>query len=82
MIGSPPKLPRGKKLQNAKTGGWEGITGHHLWWMTRLPKAEGVTDGFYNNWWQYIVNYDAAMQKLPPPGAKFEKAKVAMYVPD
>jgi len=77
-----PKLPRGKKLQNAKTGGWEGITGHHLWWMTRLPNAEGVTDGFYNNWWQYIVNYDAAVQKLPPPGATFEKAKVAMYAPD
>jgi hypothetical protein len=50
--------------------------------MTRLPHAEGVTDGFYNNWWQYIVNYDAAVNKLPPPGATFEKAKVAMYAPD
>jgi hypothetical protein len=77
-----PKLPRNKKLQNAKSGGWEDITGHHLWWMTRLPHAEGVTDGFYNNWWQYIVNYDAAVNKLPPPGATFEKAKVAMYAPD
>ena len=77
-----PKLPRKKKLQNAKTGGWEDIAAHHLWWMTRLPHTEGVTDGFYNNWWQYIVNYDDAVRELPPPGATFEKAKTAMYAPD
>ncbi len=74
-----PELPRKKKRLNAQTGGWEGITGHHLWWMTRLPRSPGVTDGFYNNWWQYIVNYDEAMRRLPPPGATFEKAKTAMY---
>ncbi len=74
-----PNLPRKKKLLNAETGGWKGIVGHHIWWMTHLPHAPGVTDGFYNNWWQYIVNYDEAMKRLPPPGATFEKAKVAMY---
>lgn len=74
-----PKLPRVKKLQNAKSGGWEGIIGHHQWWMTRLPRAPGITDGFYNNWWQYIVNYDDAIKKLPPPKATFQKAKTAMY---
>jgi hypothetical protein len=74
-----PNLPRDRKLQNAKTGGWEGITGHHLWWMKRLPKAAGSTDGFYNNWWQYIVNYDEAIKQLPPPGATFQKARTAMY---
>lgn len=31
------------------------------------------------DWWQYIVNYDEAVQKLAPPGATFEKAKAAMY---
>lgn len=74
-----PRLPRQKKLLNAATGGWEGIVQHHLWWMTRLPRAAGVTDGFYNNWWQYIVNYDEALRKLPPPGATFQKARHAMY---
>jgi hypothetical protein len=74
-----PRLPRHKKLLNAASGGWEGIEGHHLWWMKHLPKSPGTTDGFYNNWWQYIVNYDEAMQKLPPPGAAFQKAKTAMY---
>ena len=38
-----------------------------------------MTDGFYNNWWQYIVNYDEAMQRLPPPTATFEKAQTAKY---
>jgi hypothetical protein len=29
-------------------------------------------------WWQYVVNYDEAIQKLPPPGATFLKAARAM----
>ncbi len=74
-----PNLPRVKKLLNAKSGGWDGIINHHIWWMTRIPHNPGITNGFYNNWWEYIVNYDEAMKKLPPPGATFEKAKVAMY---
>ncbi len=74
-----PRLPRQRKLLNAATGGWDGITRHHLWWMNHLPRSAGTTDGFYNNWWQYIVNYDEAIRQLPPPNAKFEKAKTAMY---
>ena len=74
-----PVLPRKKKLLNAATGGWDGIVNHHLWWMKHLPHNPGTTDGFYNNWWQYIVNYDEAIRSLPPPGATFRKAKHAMY---
>ncbi len=74
-----PKLPRQKKLLEAVSGGWDGIVHHHLWWMTHLPHNGGTTDGFYNNWWQYIVNYDQAMRALPPPGATFKKAQTAMY---
>lgn len=76
-----PKLARKKKLLNAQSGGWDGIRNHHLWWMARLPHADGAKDGFYNNWWQYIVNYDDAVKKLPPPDASFEKARTAMYAP-
>ena len=75
-----PNLPRKKKLLNCDTGGWKGIVGHHKWWMTHIPHSPGVTDGFYNNWWEYIANYDEAIKKLPPPGATFQKAKTAMYV--
>ena len=76
---SYPELPRQKKLLNAVTGGWDGIIHHHSWWMTHIPHSPGATDGFYNNWWQYIVNYDEAIRKLPPPGATFGKARIAMY---
>ncbi len=79
---SYPKLPRQKKLLNATSGGWEGIIGHHKWWMSHLPHNSEITVGFYNNWWQYIVNYDEAIKTLPPPGATFQKAKVAMYAGD
>jgi hypothetical protein len=75
-----PNLPRRKRLLNAKSGGWgPGGAEHHLWWMKHLPHGPGVTDGFYNNWWEYIVNYDQAIKQLPPPDATFEKAKVARY---
>jgi len=40
---------------------------------------QAVTDGFYNNWWEYVVNYDEAVRKLPPPDATFKKARVARY---
>jgi len=76
-----PDLPRRKELLNAESGGWAGITGHHLWWMKRLPRHPGVKDGLYNNWWQYIVNYDEAVRRMPPPGATFQKARIAMYDP-
>ncbi len=76
---SYPNLPRQKKLLSAANGGWDGIVRHHLWWMRHIPHNPGVTQGFYNNWWQYIANFDEAIRKLPPPGATFEKAKVAMY---
>ena len=74
-----PRLPRVRQQLNARSGGWEGIVGHHLWWMKHLPHQAGTTDGFFNNWWEYIVNYDAALRKLPPPDATFQKADRAMY---
>lgn len=74
-----PRLPREKKLLNAVEGGWNGIVNHHRWWMRRLPHHPGVTDGFYNNWWEYIVNYDEAIRRQPPPGATFRRAEKAMY---
>jgi len=49
------------------------------WWLDHLPKNAGSTGGFYNNWWHYIVDYDAAVKELPPPEGKPLKAKTAMY---
>jgi hypothetical protein len=75
-----PRLTGAKKLLNCEA--WGGPA-YHLnymkWWLDHLPKAKGTTEGFYNNWWRYVVDYDAAVKKLPPRGGKLEKAKVAMY---
>jgi hypothetical protein len=74
-----PHLTGAKKPVSAATWGKP----HHLnfmkWWLDHLPKNTGTTDGFYNNWWRYIVDYDAAVKSLPPPDGVPSKAKVAMY---
>jgi hypothetical protein len=56
---------------------------HHLnfmkWWLDHLPKNAGATNGFHNNWWRYVVDYDAAVAGLPPPGGRLQRAAVARY---
>ena len=74
-----PRLTGAKKPVNCDTWGKP----HHLnfmrWWLNHLPKNAGVTGGFYNNWWRYVVDYDDAVKQLPPPGGQPHKAKTAMY---
>lgn len=64
-----PRFKGERKLINCEA--WGGPD-YHLnfmkWWMSRIPKAPGATDGFYNNWWQYVANYDEAVRRMPPPG--------------
>ncbi len=75
-----PRLTGKKTWINADS--WGGPN-HHLnfmrWWLRHLPQAAGQTDGFHNNWWEYVVNYDDAVKKLPPPGGKLRKANNAMW---
>jgi hypothetical protein len=49
------------------------------WWLGHLPKNAGTAGGFYNNWWRYVVDYDAAVKELPPTDGVLRKATVAMY---
>lgn len=74
-----PHLTGVKKLVNCETWGKP----HHLsfmkWWLNHLPRNAGTTDGFYNHWWRYIVDYDRAVKTLPPQGGLLTKAKTAMY---
>jgi hypothetical protein len=74
-----PHLNGAKQMVNADTWGKP----HHLnfmkWWLNHLPKNAGTTDGFYNNWWRYVADYDHAVKALPPPDGRPHKAKVAMY---
>jgi hypothetical protein len=71
----------GKKTMIDKEawGGPDYQLNYMKWYLKHLSKAPGSTDGFYNNWWQYVVNYDAAVQNLPPPDGKLEKIQTAMF---
>ncbi len=37
--------------------------GYMLWWMDKLPRYDCVdpTDGYLNNWWHYVVDYNEAV---------------------
>lgn len=39
--------------------------GYMSWWYRHIPKFEGINpaDGHLNNWWYYVVDYNAAMKK-------------------
>jgi hypothetical protein len=34
--------------------------GYLRWWYGHLPRYVGVTDGVLNNWWHYVVDFEAA----------------------
>jgi len=74
-----PNLTGLKKPVNCETWGKPYHLNFQRWWLAHLPKNPGITDGFYNNWWRYIVDYDAAVQELPPPAGQLQKLKTAMY---
>lgn len=76
---SYPNLTGKKRLVDCETWGGPDYQLNYLrWWMRRIPHAHGVTDGFYNNWWQYVANYDGAVKRLPPPGGKLAPATACM----
>lgn len=74
-----PDLTGAKKPVNADTWGKPHHLNFQRWWLGHLPRNKGVTDGFLNNWWRYIVDYDATVQAWVPPDSKPQRAKRAMY---
>lgn len=38
--------------------------GYMTWWMSHLPHFKGINkkDGHLNNWWHYVVDYNAAVK--------------------
>ncbi|RPH37068.1 hypothetical protein EHM92_03485, partial [bacterium] len=34
--------------------------GYLRWWFDHLPRYAGATGGVLNNWWHYVVDYEAA----------------------
>ena len=68
-----------KKPVNRDTWGRPHHLNYMKWWLGHLPRNAGTHQGFYNNWWRYIVDYDEAVKFLPPPGGQLHKPKRAMY---
>ena len=74
-----PHLTGRKKLVSCETWGKPYHLNFMKWWLNHLPRNPGVTEGFYNHWWRYIVDYDRTVAALPPAGGSLAKAKTAMY---
>jgi hypothetical protein len=74
-----PRLTGAKKLVNCEAwGGPDYHLNYMKWWLKHLPHAASSTEGFYDNWWQYVANYDEAVRTLPPPGGRLQPANNAM----
>lgn len=75
-----PKLTGRTTAVNCESwGGPDYHLNYMKWWFARLPNAAGVTDGFCDNWWKYVIDYDATVKAQPPPGGKPEKAAVGQF---
>lgn len=59
---SYPKMTGQKKKVDCTEWGCN-IRAHHKWWFTHFPKAPGKKNGIFNNWWKYVMDYDAAMDR-------------------
>ncbi len=54
-MAEPPNF----RTVDARDWGSGDIRLHHRWWLTRLPKAAGATNGIANNWWKYVIWVDS-----------------------
>jgi hypothetical protein len=56
----------GKETRQVNCEEWEcSHLGYMSWWYRHIPRYEGINpkDGHLNNWWHYVVDYNAAMKK-------------------
>ena len=51
----PSLTGAGRQIQCREWGGGD-MRLHHLWWLKHLPRAGGISDEVYNNWWRYVLD--------------------------
>src|SRR5262245_22740567 len=74
-----PRVAGVRRKTNCNTWGGPDFQLNYLkWWLRRLPQSHGTLDGFYANWWEYVLNYDEAVRILPPPGGRLRVANRMM----
>ena len=55
-----PNLTGAKQNFNCSRWNCNGYD-YKKWWLNHLPRATGQTDGKWNNWWRYILDYEESM---------------------
>lgn len=56
-----PKLPPTPNYKQINCNTWGcNAYGFYKWWMRHIPHQEGTTNGKENNWWKYVVDFNAA----------------------
>jgi hypothetical protein len=58
-----PNQTGARRMVDCRDWGNGDIRLHHLWWLERLPHAEGQTDGIHNTWWTYVVDPNTVRNK-------------------
>lgn len=53
-----PNLPTPPNYRTMTAQDWGNgdIRQHHKWWLRRLPRVAGTTNGIANNWWEYFID--------------------------
>jgi hypothetical protein len=53
-----PNLTGEKRKVNCSEWGGGDMRLHHIWWLSHIPKADGLdSNGMLNNWWEYFSKY-------------------------
>lgn len=53
-----PHLTGRRRRVSCDEWGGGDVHSHHRWWLSRLPRAPGRTEGRLNNWWAYVVDFN------------------------
>ncbi|MEO6508611.1 MAG: hypothetical protein ABIO02_01540 [Patescibacteria group bacterium] len=54
--------------QNINCSAWGcSESGFMKFWLDHIPRFNGTTAGKWNNWWQYITDYQVATEPIRPP---------------
>jgi len=59
-----PYLTGEKEQLNCSRWGCNGY-GYMKWWFSHLPRYTGKTNGKWNNWWRYVLDYQEATTFVP-----------------
>ncbi|UCE06459.1 MAG: T9SS type A sorting domain-containing protein [bacterium] len=55
--------------------------GYLKWWLNHMPRFTGVTGSVLNNWWYYVVDYEAAVMLASQLTSVEKKNSIADLIP-